>query len=221
MMTVDLSPPIHKNFFPDVNGNYLQANWKNVILNETPKHDRIKELLRSNSAPARHVRFADSFGLQLSTVRIITESPDDPPRLEKHTGGGYHSKPDRHLTLNPQFSQPMINFDLFMKRVDSQSVCLESVSICGRTLRGVVKVVNLAFEKAVRIKYTMDLDWKTAQSLDCSYLDNSLHTSTKYDSFEFVMELPPTAQYFEFCISYESMGQIYWDNNNASNYRLC
>ncbi|KAJ3454827.1 hypothetical protein MRS44_013427 [Fusarium solani] len=89
---------------------------------------------------------------------------------------------------------------------------------------GSVIVVNLAFEKSVICRFTLDF-WKTISETTAQYCDGAdLDVMPGYDRFVFSITLVDTvdleAQPLFFCIRYATNGQECWDNNSGTNFQV-
>lgn len=220
MVVHELTPPVNTKLYPiteDQNQNYLSFCFNKLRQQEDNSKKTVAKTLQ------RQVRFADSFGLQLATVRIMSEDSNAPPKINpaairrSTSASANQGSPP----LSPTFEQPISNFSTFIQRLNQQSVTLESVHICGESLQGIIKVQNLAYRKQVSIQYTTDR-WQTSRVHDGCYMKvNALPAASRYDSFSFSIVLPADTQNIEFCVKYDCMGNTYWDNNRGSNYILC
>ncbi len=79
---------------------------------------------------------------------------------------------------------------------------------------GRVTMANLAFEKAVYVRWTSD-DWSTFTNTPCEF--QSSDVPAQRDCFTFEIAI---AGAVELCVSYAVRGHTYWDNNSAQNYSL-
>ena len=108
---------------------------------------------------------------------------------------------------------------------DVGQVALENCVACNDrgdwlTVSGVVRVANVAFDKHLTIRYSVD-GWTSAGHVAASYLPDSNDGAT--DRFAFVLEPPPSATArpgarLEFAVAYTAGGEIFWDNNAGANY---
>lgn len=183
----------------------------------------------------KEVRFADALGLDLESVRHIMNT-DQPPLvpssatkdlnlarrpsdLDDYESSSISSPQVRHLCAC--FSQPGCSPD-FHLRVRERKVSLESFQTAddALTVSGIVRVSNIAFQKNVVIRHTVN-GWMTFSDVQATYVEGSSDGST--DRFHFVVQLP---EYFgvgclmEFSIMYVSADQVFWDSNFGSNYRV-
>jgi protein phosphatase 1 regulatory subunit 3A/B/C/D/E len=131
------------------------------------------------------------------------------------------------------FEQPAIKPDFF-KNLNEKKVSLETIHLKSHLICGVVRVLNICFNKNVKIRYTTD-KWKTFEDVNAAYINNSCDGHT--DRFSFNLNLENNLVKFfnnsqnfynkyniEFAIAYEtskattSENECYWDNNYGSNY---
>jgi len=89
------------------------------------------------------------------------------------------------------------------------------------TVSGVVRVANVAFDKHVKIIYSVDGWTSDGHEVEASYLPGSNDGAT--DRFAFVLAPSPSGTAkpgarLEFAMAYTAGGQTYWDNNIGANY---
>jgi hypothetical protein len=94
-----------------------------------------------------------------------------------------------------------------------------------KNLVGSVAVANLAFNKYVVARFTLDY-WKTTSEVVAEFNNDvraPKHTDG-YDRFNFNIKLADQAHLeaktMFFCVRYSVNGQEYWDNNNATNFQV-
>lgn len=165
------------------------------------------------------VRFADALGLDLAAVRTIVseELPFVPASAFTHLQLAplVRSPPPCTLELKPLFSQPGAS-PTFMNRLTSQRVCLESVVTSGCALHAVIRVLNVAFEKLVVLRYSLD-NWRSFCDLRAVYLPGSSDGIS--DRFGVDVYLTPQGDaQLQMCVRYVVGDQEYWDNNDGANY---
>ncbi|KAM7537748.1 hypothetical protein Aperf_G00000072130 [Anoplocephala perfoliata] len=137
------------------------------------------------------------------------------------------------------FAQPAAQYLAFRQRLDSNYVSLENITLTNRKecspshssnslyLYGTIKVKNIAFEKNVKLRVTIDR-WQSHRDYPAVHnaqLSSRGGTST-YDTFMFnfsvdVMHMPEPRE-LQFAVCFEAgpngaSGQ-YWDNNDGCNY---
>ncbi|KAM9402994.1 uncharacterized protein ACWYII_029845 [Salvelinus alpinus] len=170
----------------------------------------------------RKVSFADAFGLDLVYVKEF-DSTDltgaevaDPPESEVKV-----KEPDEYF-LSSLFTVPSSPEEL-EQRLQDQKLELESIELLPGTtaLRGIVRVVNLCYNKSLYIRMTLD-SWKTNFDLLAEYVPGSSDGTT--DRFAFRLTLVPPFEMegtrVEFCLRYETSVGTFWANNSDMNYVL-
>eukprot|EP00062_Callorhinchus_milii_P005115 gi/632944890/ref/XP_007887747.1/ PREDICTED: protein phosphatase 1 regulatory subunit 3D-like [Callorhinchus milii] len=158
----------------------------------------------------KRVRFADSLGLELTSIRHYrdTDVPEVPGRVLAR--------------LEPLFPNPGDSPD-FLSRVEQRGVCLESIATDDFSITGTVRVLNLTFQKAVLVRYTLN-QWRSFVDIAAAYVPDSSDGHT--DAFAFKMIAPVFLEaggLLEFAIRYRTpgaSGQERWDNNGGGNYRV-
>jgi len=179
----------------------------------------------------KFVRFADALGLELHTVHDIANS-NEPPRIPlsawQYLTRKDEKSSDENLSVPVQvcklcfcFLQPCCSPD-FARRVCERRVLLESCGVddLRHKITGVVRVVNIAFNKNVVVRWTTN-GWLTFNDIDASYLTGSGDGAT--DSFSFTICLPDHFGFgsrLEFSIKYETGEETFWDSNFGGNYRV-
>jgi hypothetical protein len=93
-----------------------------------------------------------------------------------------------------------------------------------KNLVGAVAVQNLAFQKVVVVRFTLDY-WKTTSEVIADYNhDVRRKQNDGCDRFNFSIKLVDLANLENktmfFCIRYSVNGQDYWDNNGGMNYQV-
>ncbi|CAG5115164.1 unnamed protein product [Candidula unifasciata] len=184
--------------------------------------------LKSNKTPPgtphrkKVVRFADAMGLDLESVRHVLNM-ESPPKIPASAladlmrGLEEDNSEVGSKYLCPCFSQPGAAGN-FITRILNQKVCLENAIINDLTITGFVRVANIAFHKAVRIRYTHN-GWSSFYDIAASYVQNSCDGPT--DRFSFSIVAPPyfgPGSRLEFAVCYIAEGVEYWDNNEGRNY---
>lgn len=121
-----------------------------------------------------------------------------------------------------------LNFNLFRAKFSIAPVKLTSITIENDSLIGLIQVDNLAFEKHVEVKFTID-NWKTIYIVNCSY---SSSLGEKRDLFKFDLNLKNAfiidsnnnpISCVELCVQYiagNNNNMIFYDNNSNQNYKF-
>ncbi|GAU95344.1 hypothetical protein RvY_06977 [Ramazzottius varieornatus] len=176
-------------------------------------------------SPKKMVRFADAMGLDLEKVRHFLQDqlPNTPSSTQTDVAvATLTNELNRHVTgkyLTPSFPQPCLAGN-FLERIRTQKVCLDSVQTSDFHVSGFVRVLNVAFEKSLVVRYTFD-NWKTSLDLAAQYVPNSNDNFS--DRFQFSLYAPSyfdTGNVLQFCLCYKAGGQEYWDSNYGQNYCL-
>lgn len=195
--------------------------------------DRSKlEISRSRSPTSqKKVRFADSLGLELITVkhfdevdepevpeRILAKIPKGPLNLN-HLDTKFPRAPSHSVFMELQFTNPG-TLPGFEQRVREVKVLLECVEADEFSLSGFVRVLNLAFEKSVSLRYSLN-NWITFMDSMASYVPSSSDGVTDKFCFKIVMPTSfDSGGTLQFAIKYCVEGEEYWDNNNGINYKV-
>ncbi|NXN42863.1 PPR3A phosphatase, partial [Rhinoptilus africanus] len=168
----------------------------------------------------RKVSFADAFGFDLVSVKEfdIWEIPN--------TGQSNDIEdeffPQEEYFFSQLFMLPASQEEVLQK-VREQKVLLESiVFLPGVTcMNGIVRVLNLSFEKLVYVRMTLN-NWLSYYDILAEFMPNSCGSET--DQFCFKISLVPPYQKdgakVEFCIRYETSVGTFWANNDDKNYTL-
>ncbi|NXD14606.1 PPR3D phosphatase, partial [Nothocercus nigrocapillus] len=107
----------------------------------------------------------------------------------------------------------------FAERVRQHKVRLEWVRAEPAGLRGAVRVLNVAYEKAVSVRYTLNR-WASCAEVPAAYQPPAPADGVT-DRFCFHLPLGAAAEAsLEFAVRYRVAGAEYWDNNDGANYRL-
>ncbi|XP_061882901.1 protein phosphatase 1 regulatory subunit 3E [Entelurus aequoreus] len=189
------------------------------------------EISRSRSPTSqKKVRFADSLGLELISVKHFDDSdePEVPERILaklpkytdfNHMATKFPRAPPQSVFMELQFSNPAA-LPGFEQRVREVKVLLERVETDEFSLSGFVRVLNMAFEKSVSLRYSLN-NWLTCMDSLASYVPESSDGAT--DKFSFKVVMPTYMEnggMLQFAIKYQVGGQEFWDNNNGNNYKV-
>lgn len=94
-----------------------------------------------------------------------------------------------------------------------------------KTLIGTVACANIAFQKWVVARFTVDY-WKTTSEVVCEFNNDvrKKQLNDGYDRFNFNIKLADQANLetktMLICVRYNVAGQEHWDNNNTMNYQI-
>lgn len=180
-------------------------------------------------SPKKKVCFADSLGLELVQIRLMTAGRDTPPIIDPKVFESLNltkSKLDLP-TLTLGFKQPVSDYSRFTQCLAKNHVSLESVSLSDNMLVGTIRVKNLAYHKKVSVRITYDC-WNTTEEVPAHYINNGLingqghQMPSSVDTFSFNHEFPihKLRQNYgvEFAVCFQCEGQEFWDNNDNTNY---
>lgn len=136
---------------------------------------------------------------------------------------------DRPTGRSPPFEWEIIinNFPVETPARKALPVRLERVWLSNdhKFLIGSIVVANLAFQKSVTCRFTLDY-WKTTSEVTAEYVcEISPRTGAySYDRFNFSIKLSDLANLetktLYFAIRYNVNGQEHWDNNNGTNFQV-
>lgn len=99
------------------------------------------------------------------------------------------------------------------------------LSADNKSLIGNVAVANIAFQKYVVARFTLDY-WKTTSEVVAEYNNDvrKKQSNDGYDRFNFNIKLADQANLetktLLLCVRYNVNGQEYWDNNGSMNYQV-
>ncbi|XP_051485635.1 protein phosphatase 1 regulatory subunit 3E-like [Apus apus] len=197
----------------------------------TPGDRSLRPALQQSPARRKTVRFADSLGLELTSVHHFCEAdlPQVPLPAPPRPADLFKTrKPPALGDLEPVLFGPPLLEPLFppqpgsspgfVERVRQHKVRLEWVRAEPVGLRGAVRVLNLAYEKAVSVRYTLNR-WASCAELPAAYQPPGPKDGLT-DRFSFFLPLGTAEAALEFAVRYRVAGAEYWDNNEGANYRL-
>lgn len=191
------------------------------IADETAEYMRI-QLALSASRPKR-VSFADTTGGDLVDVKEFTAFDSDDEDSTKWEGElGKYREPQGEPIYNvhPEFSVP--SGSALLRAVHTNKVEVEQISPVENeplAFCGVIRVLNISFNKAVYLRTTMD-NWVSYYDHPAEYVQGSHDGET--DKFFFKLSFAPPytthGSRIEFVIRYETSEGDYWANNSQMNY---
>lgn len=134
----------------------------------------------------------------------------------------FHEEEDK----KPELEIKVANFpeDTFERR--TMPIRVERIFLSGdkTTLVGVCAVQNIAFNKLVVARFTLDY-WKTTSEVVAEYNNDIRSPPTDgCDRFNFHIKLSDQANIDNktllLCVRYNVAGQEFWDSNNSMNYQI-
>uniref|UniRef100_A0A3Q3N3I2 CBM21 domain-containing protein n=1 Tax=Labrus bergylta TaxID=56723 RepID=A0A3Q3N3I2_9LABR len=177
---------------------------------------------KSSPLPRRKMSFADANGLSL--VQVKEFDIWDVPKLPEYDSSEGKDKVSVEYIISPlNFSLPLSREVLFDK-VRDQKLELESIQLLPGTtiLKGVIRVLNISFDKAVYVRTSLD-SWSSHFDLLTEYMPGSSEGLTDCFSFKLTL-IPPFGEQgagVDFCLRYETSVGTFWANNDNRNYMLC
>ncbi|KAJ9667066.1 hypothetical protein H2201_002901 [Coniosporium apollinis] len=134
---------------------------------------------------------------------------------------------DGHASKVVEWEIRLANFPVETYERKSMPVRLEQIflSADNKTLIGNVAVANLAFQKLVVARFTLDY-WKTTSEVVAEFNNDvrKKEINDGYDRFNFSIRLSDLAHLESktmlLCIRYNVNGQEYWDNNAFTNFQI-
>lgn len=122
------------------------------------------------------------------------------------------------LSLVPMFNQPG-GFANFFDLLRVRKVCLENAyMVDASSIKGTVRVQNIAFHKRVVLRYTTT-EWMRSADVETEYLKGSCDGFS--DKFNFSLNVSPplgVGQRLQFCLRYHANEDEHWDSNDGKNY---
>lgn len=192
------------------------------IHDETAEYMRIHSAL--TSASVKRVSFADTTGGDLVDVKefVAFDSDDEEANARWEEEEAKYRKPDREATYRvlPEFNSP--SGSALLQAVQANKVEIEQISQDEDdplAFSGIVRVLNVSFNKAVYIRSTMD-SWASYYDHPAEYVQGSHDGAT--DQFTFRLSFAPPyithGSRIEFVIRYETSEGDFWANNSHMNY---
>lgn len=172
--------------------------------------------------PARRVSFADTTGGDLVDVKEFVAFDSDEDDSSWVAEEEKYRRPHREPIYNvsPEFDMPTpsaLTHAVHTNKIEVEMVSpLEDEPLA---FSGIVRVLNISFNKAVYIRSTMD-SWDTFFDYPTEYVHGSHDGET--DKFSFKLSFAPPylthGSRIEFVVRFETPDGDYWANNNGRNY---
>ncbi|KAL0088099.1 putative phosphatase regulatory subunit-domain-containing protein, partial [Phycomyces blakesleeanus] len=178
----------------------------------------------------KSVRFRDS---DLETVRLFlkTEMPsavhkDSLPPSPVPGAPRYELKYMNWPSKTIQNQTTKSNTNPGLSPLNNNNIRLENIQLSNSHdkpfgLVGFCRVANLAFQKHVVVRYSLDT-WNTYSELEASYREPIVSTANTWERFSFSIPLdkPKQVQTIYIALCYTVNSTEYWDNNTGNNYSL-
>ncbi|KAM9350859.1 uncharacterized protein ABDE67_008156 [Symphorus nematophorus] len=190
------------------------------IFDETAEYMRIQQALPAG----KRVSFADATGEDLVDVKtfVAFDSDDEEASARWEEEEAKYRKPQREPTyqVHPEFNA--LGGSALLQAVRSNKVEVELLSPAENeplAFTGVIRVLNISFNKAVYIRSTMD-SWATYFDHPAEYVQGSHDGETDKFSFKLSFAPPYTTHgsRIEFVVRYETSDGDFWANNSSMNY---
>uniref|UniRef100_A0A8C6UX36 Si:dkey-242g16.2 n=1 Tax=Neogobius melanostomus TaxID=47308 RepID=A0A8C6UX36_9GOBI len=183
----------------------------------------------------KRVSFADAKGLALTAVRLFipdaaaSSSPACHSPLPSAVIRKFQAKQEvvpaarkPPYKLRLAFTQPSLDFKVFMSRQFEVGVQLESCSVTEHCLSGRVRVSQFGLEQTVYVRISFD-SWRSHYDIPCTFLHKQRFASVETDIYSFELSLPmnldPTHG-IEFSVSSRTNDGALWDDRRGKNYKI-
>ena len=105
---------------------------------------------------------------------------------------------------------------------DTRDIAVETIDLVGTTVEGIIRARNIAFEKWIAVRFTLD-KWQTTSEVTARYKESL--PDGRIDRFTFAIKLADALSRAEektlyLAVRYSVAGREIWDNNNGRNYRV-
>ncbi|KAJ8259246.1 hypothetical protein COCON_G00182580 [Conger conger] len=188
------------------------------LFDETVEYMKLRLTL-----PSRRVSFVDSHGGDLVEVKefvAFDSDEEEDPRWEIEDAR-YRPAPHEPIyQVFPEFEVPANT--ALMLAVQNNKIEMEGLSFIENdplSFSGLIRVLNICFNKAVYVRFTMD-GWKTFFDYPADYVQGSNDVETDQYSFKLSFAAPFTTHgsKIEFVLRYETPEGDFWSNNGGKNY---
>lgn len=177
--------------------------------------------------------FADAKGLALTAVRLfIPEATSPQPfntSLPLMVMRKFQNKQDvipaakkQPYKLRLAFTQPSLDFKVFVSRQKDVGLQLESCSVTECCLNGRVRVSQLGLDQTVHVRMSFD-SWRSHHDIPCTFMRRQRLGAMDTDIYAFELSLPMNLDPIhgiQFGISSRTHEGALWDDNRGQNYRI-
>jgi hypothetical protein len=186
----------------------------------------------SKSAPAMPAHKGVRFHSQLEHVKLFLAkqkplavsrdgNPTDTSGTDSEFPPSINHGRDDGLKERPLVMH-RINVPTVLLPEDTRDVAVENINLVGTVVEGTVRVRNIAFEKWIAVRFTLDKWWTTSE-VTGRYTE-SLQDGT-FDRFMFSIKLADVLSRAEektlyLAVRYSVAGREIWDNNSGQNYQV-
>lgn len=162
----------------------------------------------------KKVRFADSIGKSLVSIKFIAPYPQHPEHEWNPSLTDLQQNSDRvHSTCNGYVKS------IYSTQITSLPVSLNCLHAASRGIVGYVMVQNISYEKKVAVRYTYDY-WESHTEASAEYIFSSQDKVMDVFVFDISWKKGLVEYSVEFAVCYQVSGLEYWDNNCGKNYRI-
>uniref|UniRef100_A0A8C0NL70 CBM21 domain-containing protein n=1 Tax=Canis lupus familiaris TaxID=9615 RepID=A0A8C0NL70_CANLF len=106
----------------------------------------------------------------------------------------------------------------FAARLQAQRICLERAEAGPLGVAGSARVLDLAYEKRVSVRWSAD-GWRSQREAPAAYAGPA-PPPPRADRFAFRLPAPPIGGALLFALRYRVTGHEFWDNNGGRDYAL-
>lgn len=106
----------------------------------------------------------------------------------------------------------------FAARLQAQRICLERAEAGPLGVAGSARVLDLAYEKRVSVRWSAD-GWRSQREAPAAYAGPA-PPPPRADRFAFRLPAPPIGGALLFALRYRVTGHEFWDNNSGRDYAL-
>eukprot|EP00045_Choanoeca_perplexa_P010197 m.101950 g.101950 ORF g.101950 m.101950 type:complete len:368 (+) comp15190_c0_seq9:1303-2406(+) len=175
---------------------------------------RITRITWRDSTPGQ--KLCSSLYFKQSEPASSCRPPEDVPAPTSKWHGPVPRKPRKVLEFDSS-TLPTTTTSMLVA-LSSHGVQVETVSLRCPLIFITVRVLNVAFEKKVFVRWTLD-NWQSTKDEAMTFLPGCADPAS--DRFYATLRLPSfDAAEVSFCVGYQSAGQEFWDNNAGSNYTV-
>lgn len=188
---------------------------RRVALLKRPPLVRSSSPMTTYCKPKKSVRFCDNESLENVRLFLKTQMPK-----------ACRSDPNYPLEYNYQLR--LSNWPAHKSSRTANPVKIEHIELITKeddtslALVGTCQVANLAFEKHVVIRYSLD-HWVTVKEVNATFKEPVAHSANTWDRFGFKIVLNSMHHAHEtlyLAVKYTVSGREFWDNNDNKDYKL-
>ena len=190
------------------------------IFDETAEYMKLRLTL-----PSRRVSFVDSQGGDLVEVKefvAFDSDEEEDPRWEIEEARYRPVSHEPIYQVCPDFEVPTNTaLTIALQKNKIEMECLSFEEYDPLSFTGLIRVLNICFNKCVYVRFTMD-GWNTFFDYPADYVQGSNDVETDQYSFKLSFAAPFTTDgsKIEFVLRYETPEGDFWANNEGKNYAI-